>query len=286
MGFIRANMLPILKESKRLPFSGHLLLLGQADIYFDHSHLLRMANISHVTLDMSVQAVLSPKPEFAAKRYLSGEVVFKMLGFDQISVLDYSDFEGANIIFDMNSENPPDGCVGQFDVLIDHGTLEHVFHLPNALNNIHRLLKVGGRVITSSPSTNFFDHGFYMLQPTLFVDFYTANDWKIESIQVVQFTANQETDPCFFTDYEPGLFDSVGYGRMDGKLYATICVATKTPNSSGAKIPQQGYYRRLENWSTSGGENKTDPTPIAETSAKVVSGFGERMRRFFDPKRK
>lgn len=33
MGFIRANMIPILKEGSRRPFGGKLLLLGQGDIY-------------------------------------------------------------------------------------------------------------------------------------------------------------------------------------------------------------------------------------------------------------
>jgi hypothetical protein len=80
------------------------------------------------------------------------------------------------------------------------------------------------------------------------LDFYTANKWEIASAQVVQFTFNQETEPCFFTDYYPGQFDSVGYGKMDGKLYATICVATKMDQTTGSAIPQQGWYSRQASW--------------------------------------
>lgn len=283
MGFIRGNMIPILKESKRQPFTGHVLFLGHPDIYFDYQHLLRMAKIARVSLDMSVPIKPSPKPDFAAKQYLAGDTVFKMLGFEQISVLDYSDFEGANIVFDLNSTELPSELIGKFDVVVDHGTLEHVFHLPNALSNIHRLLKTGGRAITSSPSTNFLDHGFYMFQPTLFVDYYAANNWVVESIQVVQFTHNQETEPCFFADYEPGLFDSVGYGKMDNKLYSTICVATKTIDSTSSKIPQQGWYKRLANWKPSESAINADCVPIAESSGEPMSGLGDRVRKFFTP---
>ena len=174
--------------------------------------------------------------------------MFKRLGFAEVVALDCSDFEGAEIIHDLNSSDIPAELKQQFDVVIDHGTLEHVFHLPNALHAVFQFLKFGGRAITSSPSSGFFDHGFYMFQPTLFLDFYSANKWDITSIQVVQFTFNQETEPCFFTDYYPGQFDSVGYGKMDGKLYSTICIATKVDQTTGSVIPQQGWYSRQASW--------------------------------------
>lgn len=248
MGFIRSNMIPILKEYKRRPFSGKLLLLGQGDIYFSNSDYNQMVAMIGVELHNSMSPGLSYKPDFAAKGYLDTQSVFKRLGFSEVIALDYSDFEGADIIHDLNAPDIPSEFKEQFDVVIDHGTLEHVFHLPNALHAVFQFLKIGGRAITSSPSSGFFDHGFYMFQPTLFLDFYAANRWAVASAQIVQFTFNQETEPCFFTDYYPGQFDSVGYGKMDGKLYSTICVATKLDHSTGNAIPQQGWYSRQTSW--------------------------------------
>ena len=248
MGFIQANMIPILKEHKRRPFSGKLLLLGQGDIYFTDFEYRRMAELLGVCLDTSITSGLSYKSDFAAKGFLDAQSVFKRIGFTEVHALDYSQFEGADIVHDLNSSEIPNELLQQFDVVIDHGTLEHVFHLPNALNAIFCLLKVGGRAITSSPGNGFFDHGFYMFQPTLFLDFYSANNWEIASIQVVQFSYNQETEPCFFTDYYPGQFDSVGYGKMGDKLYSTICIAEKTEESTGSVIPQQGWYARQSSW--------------------------------------
>jgi hypothetical protein len=108
--------------------------------------------------------------------------------------------------------------------------------MPNVPNNTSGLLKVGGAIF-SALSGNFFDHGFYMLQPTLFSDWLTANGRRIESIQVAQLTPNQEIEPCFFADYEPRIFDSVSYEKLDNKLYSTICVATKTSSSTGDLFP-------------------------------------------------
>lgn len=248
MGFIRANMIPLLKEGSRQPFCGKLLLLGQGDIYFDLPHLRRMARLANFALDESTPIRPSHIQGLADKGYPHAETVFGMLGFSSVTVLDCSAFEGAEIIFDLNCADLPGKLMEQYDMIIDHGTLEHVFHLPNALNNVYRMLKQQGRVMFSAPSGNFFDHGFYMLQPTLFSDWLTVNQWKVESIQVVQFTPNQETEPCFFADYEPGLFEAVSYGKMDSKLYLTASVATKTDRTSGDKCPQQGAYARQVGW--------------------------------------
>jgi SAM-dependent methyltransferase len=241
-------MIPLLKECEQRPFRGHLLLLGQGDIYFDMPRLKRFAAITGVVLDETIAVRFSHIPEFYEKGYLHCDTVFKMLGFSKISVLDFSAYEGADILFDLNNSNVPKELENKFDMIVDHGTLEHVFHYPNALNNVFQMLKIGGRVVFSAPSSNFFDHGFYMLQPTLFADWLTVNNWHVHSIQIVQFTENEGDEPCFYTDYEPGGFDSVSYGKMDNKLYATVSIATKMERTTGDICPQQGAYSRKIEW--------------------------------------
>ena len=81
MGFIRANMIPILKEHHRCNFSGRLLLLGQGDIYFSDGDFKQMAAIAGVKLDSSIPGGVSYRPDFAAKGYLDAGSVFKRLGF-------------------------------------------------------------------------------------------------------------------------------------------------------------------------------------------------------------
>ena len=61
--------------------------------------------------------------------------------------MDNSDFEDADFIHDLNSVPAPKPLRDRFDVIFNYGTIEHVFHVPNALQNIHDMLKVGGRVI-------------------------------------------------------------------------------------------------------------------------------------------
>ena len=87
--------------------------------------------------------------------------------------MDISNYEGANLIYDLN--NPID--LGRtYDLVIDGGTLEHIFNVPIALENISSLLKVGGKIIHFSPANNHMGHGFYQFSPELFASFYSTNN--------------------------------------------------------------------------------------------------------------
>jgi SAM-dependent methyltransferase len=270
MGFIRANIIPILEEHRERPFGGRLLLLGMADVYFSQAHLVRMARTVRVDLASGVQITPSHAQVLADKGYISGHSLFRQLKFSDIDVLDISAFEGATIQFDLNADQTPPNLVERFDVIIDHGTLEHVFHLPNALRNLHRMLRTGGRVVHSAPSGNFFDHGFYMFQPTLFLDYYTANGWDLKAVKVAQYTPDQESDPAFFADYEPGLFQAVSYGGMDNKLYITVCVAMKTASSRSDAVPAQGIYARMAGWSAEVGQHYSAASILRRAMKKFI----------------
>ncbi|RME90807.1 MAG: hypothetical protein D6766_12730 [Verrucomicrobia bacterium] len=92
---------------------------------------------------------------------------FRWLGVEETRALDASDYEGADLVWDLN-QPIPDDWDGQFDLVIDGGTLEHVFHFPTALANAMRLTGVGGRLVLFTPATNYCGHGFYQFSPELF----------------------------------------------------------------------------------------------------------------------
>ncbi len=247
MGLVRANMIPILQEHAARPLYGEVLFLGHPDIYFNLETFLQMCRSTGVVVDATT---MTPEldPKFREKGYCSARSIFGALGVKSIASLDASGFEAADFIFDLNSDALPKELEGRFDLIIDHGTMEHVFHIPNCLQNIGRMLRNNGRIVHSSPGNNCFDHGFYQFSPTLFRDYYGINEWRIESHIVTQTTSNQESEPPFFTFYEPDLFAPLSHGGLDGKLYGSVFVATKTSNSTGDRIPQQGYYARMVDW--------------------------------------
>ena len=125
---------------------------------------------------------------------------FKKLGFDTVKRMDISAYEGAEIVFDLNHPDPPAECLGAYDCIVDGGTLEHVFNVPNAFNNIFKMLKVGGRVLHFVASNGYIDHGFYMFSPILLDKFYKANKYDILLSQLTHETALNRYLECFIAE--------------------------------------------------------------------------------------
>jgi hypothetical protein len=107
--------------------------------------------------------------------------VFK---FDTVTSIDFSDYEGATVIQDIGAPLRPD-LIGQFDLAVDGGTLEHVFNFPIAVGNLMRLVRVGGAVYTQSPCNSLAGHGFYQFSPELMYRVFSSqNGFEISFVRV------------------------------------------------------------------------------------------------------
>lgn len=84
--------------------------------------------------------------------------------------LDASGYENASIVHDMNT---PIGAHEPYSVILDLGTLEHVFNVPIALDNVAALCAPGGTIMHMLPGNNCSGHGFYQFSPELFFQVYS-----------------------------------------------------------------------------------------------------------------
>ena len=139
----------LMEEGERRPFEGKLLTFGRQDLGFTNSEFRSLlTRYHHRTWPSNGAATPSDDKE-----------LFQHLGFAEVNSLDYSNFEGATVAFDLNQTDLPAELVGQYDVVLDGGTSEHVFSIQNVLRNAVRLTKIGGRVIFFTPSSNHLEHG-------------------------------------------------------------------------------------------------------------------------------
>ena len=99
------------------------------------------------------------------------------LGVEKLDVLDVEKWRGDEITGDLNEPME----LEPYDLVIDHGTIEHCMNIGQALKNIAGFVKVGGYVF-NGPPLNMYNHGFYNVCPTLFYDFYVRNGWRIEAM--------------------------------------------------------------------------------------------------------
>lgn len=242
MGIARGMARLLIEEAKSRPFNGTVLQLGRQDIYFSMDELNEWATKHNqpISPPADIRYVKNP---WTGKNCIDDQTFFSSLGFSAVQSCDHSSYENATHVFDLN-DSVPTNLKNTFDVIFDGGTLEHVFHLPNVLKNIHELLKPGGRIIHASPTSNFVDHGFYMFSPTFFHDYYAANRYKIESAFIFELT-NQEQKPWHIYTYKPGAFNYLSTGGWNGNMLGTFFVATKAQDATSGIVPQQGFYQSL-----------------------------------------
>ncbi len=260
MGIAQAPIKMLMCEGIRRPFAGAVLTLGKQQIYVTREKLKKIALQMNYTLSKFEDSPIGSTEKgsgFATP--ISDVALFRSLGFSEVRSLDYSDYEDANEIFDLNSQELPAHLEGAFDVVLDSGTIEHVFHLPNTLKNLTKMTREGGRIIIGTPSSNHIDHGFYMFSPTLFYDYYCSNRFEINTFQIFQYSQMHATKPWLIYDYIPGCLDDVSFGGLDDAMYGIFCIVTKGRDSSYDIIPQQGVFVKL--WSDSQHNQKLINTP-------------------------
>lgn len=95
------------------------------------------------------------------------EPFLRLLGAQTVHTIDASDYEGAELVHDLNIPIPPTWHQ-QYSVVLDGGSLEHVFNFPVGIKNCMELLEKGGVFLGISPANNFLGHGFYQFSPELF----------------------------------------------------------------------------------------------------------------------
>jgi hypothetical protein len=228
----------LIEEHTKRPFRGRLLQLGQQDTYVSSKALrgiLRQRGFEPHNQDELSAIADSGRP-------LSDRELFGIFGFSSIEATDASDYEGADFVYDLNSVHLPGEHTGSYDCIFDGGTMEHVFHTPNALSNIFHLLKTGGRVVHYSPASNAVDHGFYSFSPCFFLQYYSANRFRIECCKLLNL--GTKLLPLRFTAYDcrPPIPRTLLDGYLSGKVHYVFFVATKTDQSVCTEVPQQTVF--------------------------------------------
>ena len=144
------------------------------------------------------------KKEIADVDFSDGysEPLFQILGAESTDSLDYSDYENASIIHDLNKPLP-ENLKNKFDTIVDGGTIEHVFNFPVAIKNCMEALKVGGHYIGISPSNNQMGHGFYQFSPDLYYRIFSPENGFAIKKMIITPLMKTEDDIRWFEVEDP-----------------------------------------------------------------------------------
>ena len=98
------------------------------------------------------------------------EDLLSRLGADLVHSFDYSEYEGATYVCNLNEPYDPEQ---RYDTVLDFGSLEHVFNQATAFKNVMNLAKVGGIVCHALPVNNLSGHGFFQYCSDLLYELYS-----------------------------------------------------------------------------------------------------------------
>lgn len=145
------------------------------------------------------------------------------------------DFNGTKEALPLNLNAPLD-LGEQFDVVINHGTAEHVFNVAQVFLTIHQHCRDGGLMIHDAPFTGWIDHGFYTFQPTLFYDLAAANNYEIERIAIHEIKSRL----IVTIEQRDHIAQLASMGQIPNN--ALLFVVLRKRGSAKFTLPLQGYY--------------------------------------------
>ena len=160
--------------------------------------------------------------------------VFAKMGAKLI-ILDAIAWTGKEIICDMN-QPLSDEHHNRFDLIIDPGSLEHIFNVAQGVANMAHAVRVGGYVYHQNPLA-FINHGFYSISPTFYMDFYLSNGFTLKELKYF----NQALDEYGF---EVNRKDLDPYRPMlDIRQNATNSIIAQKERELDIRWPIQKIYR-------------------------------------------
>lgn len=172
------------------------------------------------------------------------EAFLRELGAREVDSLDYSDYEGATRVHDLNHPVPKD-WEETYDVILDGGSLEHVFQFPTALASCLRMVKLGGHFVTATPTNNFSGHGFYQFSAELFFRAFSRENGF--SLPLVAFAEMRRGGRIFRVDDPADLRRRVLF-RGKGPLILLVVARREEICPLFTKSPGQSDYAQV--WQT------------------------------------
>jgi SAM-dependent methyltransferase len=180
IGTIHGDWLSRLATRRQLPEAASWVDLGPQDIQLPRPSLLSLAGRHRAQAD-AARLVDSVFVDGRVRR--DAQLAFYgLFGARSYTSIDIDD---PIAVHKLDLNRPIPGSVGQFDVVTNFGTSEHVFNIGQVFVTIHDLLKPGGVSLHVCPSFAFVNHGFYNVNPNLYIEMARQNGYELVDFSYV-----------------------------------------------------------------------------------------------------
>src|SRR3989339_929556 len=185
MGLVNAEAKILLKEChKELEVDkcncngAKAIVIGTVDYYVDYKLLKKYGFTNKEEHEIHKKLPVNTNEWYNSNKKLCSNF-FKHFGYDDYKEIDIN--ERADIKIDLNYPIP-ENLKGQFDIVWDHGSVEHIMNICQAMNNLVDLVKVGGIILHSQGTGDQTNAGYWTISPNYYLDFYKTNGFEIKKI--------------------------------------------------------------------------------------------------------
>lgn len=240
-----------------------MVTLGNQDVYASVGDLRALfrdvgcrwqepASVESHTSEMFARAYAE-----RTKDYVHARTLFEMLGIDEYADIDAFAFDRPSIVHDLNT-HVPGSLRERFGLVVDGGTVEHIFDTRTCFANVVDMTRVSGRVIHCNAASNMIDHGFWSISPSLYFDLYGANGFEDLSATIFEWDPRDSWRPCNAFAYEYGMMIN---GLCDPERVHMVWFTARKARTVPFTLPTQGLYRTDREVPFSGGAWAPPGTP-------------------------
>lgn len=182
---------------------------------------------------------------------IRADSLFALLGFTRTLAVDVSDFEGAELVVDLNRPIEKE-LAGICDFLFDGSVLDNIFDPVTGLRNAARMVRPGGRLLFTNAgnySTRFNAIPYLIFTGVWFYDYFAINNFS--DLQVFVTCAHPQGQSEYMLDHD-NMTREFGKGLVRPMVsldaMAINVFAEKGQESTWDQVPTQHVYRSPVEW--------------------------------------
>ena len=234
----------IVGEHKYRNISGDLLLLGRQMVFMTPDEAQQLVESLGVKIQPDARIEYDKTPHGRERNFISDVSFFSLFTRATVKASDVTDYEGADIIFDLSGEIPA-GTIGAFDFIYNGSVLDNVFDPAACMRNISRMLKPQG-VVLHYEGVAHFGAAYLKFSADWFFDYYALNEFADAQIYLCAF---EHVHRAAWSVYQWDAFVRDGEElrftppiAFPGEVVVVV-VAEKSPSATATGTPIQNMYR-------------------------------------------
>jgi len=276
-----------LREHRFRPISGRLLSIGRQTVYLTPRQAISLVESELGNrLDVDPRQLELGTSTRAAKDHglISDRAFYSLFSAAEYHCLNHSDYENADIVFNLCDASLPSELESSFDFIVDGGTLDNVFDPGAGVRNLARIARPRGRIHHHDRALRI--HNAYVaFALSWFHDYYSVNEFEDCQAYLAQWDDNGLRSRWHFYRYNPLRERDGVTGWTPGITWRhahVIIMAEKGLHSTWNRNPIQFEYRPNVLYDSSDGKSEVRPQDLSEA---VSDPYVKAAMRFEDSRR-